>query len=360
MKKSIRVFSWIGLTLVLISPLQACSLIPKDGEHYQVQVTHKDLTADYSLAVVQIDDVTQTKEISCHYQQMQEEELSFSESGKDVGIVYVQKGDEVKKGEVLATLNTEDIENDLENLKDLLEKDQLLLKQVKEFEEFYQDKLDKGKCGIEEKEQYLGDLQDCGEKSREYTDDIALTKQKIESLQTELENSTIVAGMDGTVTYIWGDILSEQTEADQDVISIADTKDCAFQIDDIDSAEYLTVGQEVDIAVSEDKSYKATVSELDKENAKINLSIVDNDYTLDEGTRGVITLFLAKKEQVLTIPKAALHSTDDYDYVYYLDENGVRDYKKVSVGLVGDTLVEITDGLKENDAVITKSEGEHS
>lgn len=354
MKKVIQVVSLILLIAVMIIPLQACSLFPKEVERYQVQVMHQDVTADYSLVVVQKADVTQTKEIVCYYEQMNDEKLSFNENGKYVGAVYVQMGDKIHKGDVLAKLNTEDIENKLDDLDDQVEKDKLLIKQAKESGEFYQNKLNSGECSIKDKEQYLWKVQDFGEQSRECSDDIIMVQQKIENLQKELTNSVLVAGMDGTVTYIWDNILLKPTEASQNVITIADTDNCAFQIEDKDALEYLHSGQKVDITISEDKSLHAVVSEIDKENARINLSIEDNDYTLEVGTRGIIKLVLATKKQVLTIPKDTLHNTDDFNYVYYLDENGIRAYKKVSVGLIGDTLVEITDGLKENDSVILK------
>lgn len=354
MKKNLQVMGCIWLTAVMILPLQACSLFPEEEERYQVEVMHQDVTADYSLVAAQVKDVVQTKEIVCYYEQMNDEKLSFKESGKYVGTVYVQMGDKVHKGDVLARLNTEDIENKQDDLKDQVEKDQLLIKQAKESSDFYQNKLNSGECGIEDKEQYLWKVQDCGEKSRECSDDITMAKQKIDDLQKELADSVIVAGMDGTITYIWDNILLKPTESDQNVITIADTADCAFQIEDKAATTYLKAGQEVDIRISDDKSLHAIVSEIDQENSRINLSMDDNDYSLEVGTRGVITLLLATKEQVLAIPKDALHNTDDFYYVYYLDENGIRGYKKVSIGLIGDSLVEISDGLKENDSVILK------
>lgn len=354
MKKSNRTFFIISLIFVTLMPLQACSLLPKEEEQHQVQIMHKDVTADYGLARAQIDDVIQTKEIACYYEQMNEDKVSFSEDGKNVDIVYVQKGDTVKKGDILARLNSEDIDNELEDLKDQVEKEQLQLKQAKESYQFYRNKLDSRDGSIVDIEQYLWEVQDCNETSREYTDHIATMKQRIESLKEELKKSVIVAGKDGTVIYIWDKILTKQTHADQTVMKIADTNDCAFLIDDMAAAEYLTVGQEVNISVSDTNQYKAVVSDIDSKNSKINLSIQDNDYTMDVGARGTIKLLLATKEKVLTIPKAALHSNEEFHYVYYLDENGVRNYKKVSVGLIGDSLVQITDGLKENDSIITK------
>lgn len=332
--------------------LTACSLLPKEEEQLQVQVMSQDVTQDYSLATAQVTDVALNETLSCTYAQLKDEKLSFSESGKKVGVVYVQMGDEVKKGEPLASLDTSETESKLEEYKDQLEKDRLLLKQEKESKVFYQTKIDSEQGSLADKDQYLWKVQDCQEQIRKYKDEIAVAEQKIENLVKELKKSVITAGMNGTVTYVMEQLLWKDTEAGKKVITITDTSDCAFQSEDKAAAKYLKKGQEVTIAVTDEKSYQAVVSKINKKKSLINFRIKDNDYSLSVGTRGTIALTLNSKEQVLAIPKEALHSTEDFYYVYYLNESGVREMKTVSVGLIGDTLVEITDGLKENDSVI--------
>ena len=59
----------------------------------------------YEMATVSVDDVEKTGKVRCSYQQVNDESLSFPVSGKRVAEVYVEEGDTVVKGQLLAELD---------------------------------------------------------------------------------------------------------------------------------------------------------------------------------------------------------------------------------------------------------------
>ena len=75
---------------------------------------------------------------------------------------------------------------------------------------------------------------------------------------------------------------------------------------------------------------------------------------IEVGTSGTIQFVMSKKEQVLCIPVTTLNEADGKYYVYVVDETGMRQVKWVEVGLIGNTTVEILNGLEEGEKVIRR------
>ena len=57
------------------------------------------------MAAASVSDVKKTGKTSCTYQQVNDQSLSFSVSGQRVSKVYVEEGDNVQKGQLLAELD---------------------------------------------------------------------------------------------------------------------------------------------------------------------------------------------------------------------------------------------------------------
>jgi multidrug efflux pump subunit AcrA (membrane-fusion protein) len=79
--------------------------------------------------------------------------------------------------------------------------------------------------------------------------------------------------------------------------------------------------------------------------------IADTTRSLPPNASVNVQIVTAEKRGVLAIPRAALFRDGDRRYVYRLEEGRARRHD-VSVGLVGLNDIEVTGGLKENDAVI--------
>ena len=73
---------------------------------------------------------------------------------------------------------------------------------------------------------------------------------------------------------------------------------------------------------------------------------------LEDGVRGTLTLALDSRESVIMVPEAAINYLKGRTVVYYQDENGIKAYKEVEVGLVADGMAEILSGLVEGECII--------
>ena len=84
------------------------------------------------------------------------------------------------------------------------------------------------------------------------------------------------------------------------------------------------------------------------------MDLDEPDYSLKMSTRGTINVELERADHVLSLPRDAVHTTEDMAYVYMLSESGVRELKEIEVGIMGAKLVEIKSGLLPYEQVILR------
>ena len=117
-----------------------------------------------------------------------------------VGTIKVSVGDDVKKGDVLFTYDTEQTRLDLERKQLELEKLKSTLETLKKQREDYV-KLRDSATG-DEKREYALDVQDKDNDILETNYNISLKQKEIDKLATLLKNSSVVSPIDGSVQSI--------------------------------------------------------------------------------------------------------------------------------------------------------------
>ena len=68
----------------------------------------------------------------------------------------------------------------------------------------------------------------------------------------------------------------------------------------------------------------------------------------------MITVVQEEAKGALSLPKSCVFETEDFTYVYILNEDGVREMRKITAGVIGDEFVEIVDGISETESVILR------
>lgn len=118
---------------ILCAVLSGASLVGCGGGENteEVFVVEKEENeVEYSMAAVTRGDVVLSQKIPCVYEQVNEEELYFPVTGRQVDTVFVKKGDEVKKGDLLAQL-VMDGEEKQQEYEYVVERNELLISQAK-------------------------------------------------------------------------------------------------------------------------------------------------------------------------------------------------------------------------------------
>lgn len=177
----------------------------------------------------------------------------------------------------------------------------------------------------------------------------------------QLAKFSLRSPMDGTVTFL--DIQRGEIASPNAVVATViapNALEIEAQIPEVDVSK-LAVGNEVSITFDAigNNSFKGAVSFIDPAetiidgvvNYKIKISLQTEDARVKSGLTANVIINAQKKENVLTLPEFTLTEEDTGVYVQKL-VNGTPQKTKVTMGMRGSNgIVEIIDGLAENDLV---------
>lgn len=365
-----------------------CSVLPEQTvEHPNVVVEAVEET-DYNLAQVERGDIYLTQKLFFLYAQTTEEAIHFETEGRRVESVYAKVGDEVKKGQLLAELYSEDLQADLDNYNYQKEYYKQLNAQAEELYAYDYAKVEKqvesgalteaeGTSQKAALKQSLTDTTDAND------DALTIIELRIQELETELAGCKIYAGIDGVVTFILPRLEGSTSDEDVTVYRIINSDECLFRLENSEYGDQFEVGQAVHVQINDELGYDTTVKRIvasdgadinveqpaDTQNQETDQSASDDqtpaiytiylepdeiDTSLEVGTRGYVTLVLDERHDALYLPNSCIYTADDQTYVFVEDADGMQSIQYVTVGMKGDSYTEITDGLGEGDIVIRK------
>lgn len=313
-------------------------------------------TADYG-------DVVKNVTIRCNYTSIDKQELSFNKDGGLIQRVEVKMGDYVDAGQLLVALDVEDLEAQIEELEYQVKSQELKLQQTLEMKQFeldsaermfgytYQTQQDKDnlqdqKEGIEEK--YKTTLEDMN-------DQLSTLKQRLQQNRRELDEGQLFADIAGEITYIESSILDTYSVKDRVVVTVSNLDECYFVTEDVEYKEYFSEGKSVNLTYrisGAEYSCEVTPALMDQWDEQMYFETTEE--MIASGTNGNISMELGRKENVLCVPEDAVHESDQGMFVY-LEKDGLLEMRYVTVGLEGDTLVEITDGLEQGEIIALKT-----
>jgi membrane fusion protein, multidrug efflux system len=265
----------------------------------------------------------------------EEVEMSFETSGKIVGINFTE-GTRVKKGDLLAKINDKPLQAQLQKL--------VAQRKLVEEKEFRQRSLlDKDAISKESYDQIVTELQTIQA-------DINLVRARIS--ETELR-----APFDGNLglrNISEGSYATPSTKIAR-LVKISPIK-IEFSIPE-KYADEVNIGFPVSFNV-DDKIYQATVYavdpkiDLDTRTIVIRALYPNKKEELKPGTYTSVTLLLSQIDDAIAIPSEALVPEMEGEMVYVY-RNGKAMSVKVGTGLRTESLIQIVDGLKFGDTLLT-------
>ncbi len=354
------------LAVCMLGSLTACN--GEEVKEVQVEIVQEVDEIAYATAPVEYGEVVSEVKLNCKYEPTEHEDLSFPVSYKIVLDCYVEEGDVVSKGDVLAELVLLDVENQVEETEYQLASLELKLEQTRELKEFdiesaktlyeYTSKTKQDQEALQEKleaieDQYKTTLEDL-------EDDILITEMRLEDYRQQIRDGKLIAGMDGEITYLDSGLASIDyntvyTEEDKKMITISSKESCYFIVEDTTYAEYIEEGDSLFVSyiMSGVKSQcEVTPAKMDEWEGRMYFAVVGEE-TFENEMRADMVLELDRKDNVLCVPTDAVHDSEEGTFVY-IEENGLLSMRYVTVGLRGLDVTEITEGLSEGEIVVLK------
>ena len=323
-----RVICLLLAVSLLVLGTGCSKLLPQEEDSLAVPLVTP-ASVEYKTYTCELSDISNNVSMVGDFYAASQQNLYFTFDQGRLLEMLVEAGDTVTKGDVLATVDTVAID------------EQITLQQYE---------VDRAQKNY--------DMTTDGTAERDLAN-IELKKQKyIKSMLVEqMDGSSIVAPYDGVITYTNKLAVGEVVSAYQTVITIADPTSYIVETDSEDAAS-LSVGAVADV-VYKDVTYQATVIEtpttIDEESTSGQTAYLQLNDGIPEGANNganvTINYVTEESSNVIVVPKSAVIYSNNRQYVYVLSD-GIRVEADVAIGIIGLTSVEILSGLSVGDVVI--------
>lgn len=297
------------------------------------------------------------------------QELYFEMNGT-LEALKVHYGDTVKKGDVLAVLDQESLEEQLESLEEQIAYKQQINAYTNQQLQYditiCQTELNKLQASEASNAEIQMKKMDLEEKNM----NLAQTKEsqslelqqlngQLSKLKAEMGTNTLVAPCDGTIVYVDSNVNAGRSiTAFEPIMYIADHSQLYISSEEIGEA----VIENADSVVAKigDKEYSITMQPYDsKEYVKLLLAggdpmshfSIDNiDENVEAGDYVVILVTSMTNKDTLVIPGNALY-VDELGHFVYKVVDGRRERCEIEIGVSTSLEVQVLEGLKEGDVV---------
>ena len=337
-KAAIGRFSLVLITAAVTAFLSGCYFFPKEEEVLAPPIKEPDRVT-YETIEARKGTIEKTIRCTGTFVSVSQKDLFFKERGGRLQELLVRFGDEVKKGEVVAQLETDSILNDIKLQEIALKRAQIVYDSAKTRYEIE---------GVGKTELEMAEL------------DLQANQIKLDSLRTELERTRLVTPIDGVVVFTTDVMLGEYINAHQTVVRVADPSQLQLRYSE-DQVGNFRLGMKATIQIG-DKDYSGEVvmtpadmpidaSEEIKKSVQLKVEELPGDVTI--GNTASIRLTLEKHENVIVLPKQAVNNFVGRKYVNVL-KNNIREERDIELGIQNDTEVEVIKGIDVGELIIIR------
>lgn len=353
------------LTLALAS-LSSCALLPEEETLRTAPVIRSYQPPVYKLAQVERGDLVEVTKITCRYVPVQTERLSFALGGEYVDKLFVQVGDTVEAGQLVAQLQLGNLEEriaDAQNSIAGLEIQMEYLEQQHALDARRQE-ITGAKLSAQERLAAEEKLREgFAQEMKKLQDDLHLQTMKLENLQRELADRQVRAPFAGTITSVSRLKEGDVSEFGTGIMTLVDSTMSLFRAE-TKHWQLFQPGDEYDIIVK-NVPYPAVVADEESlglepqnrqegKNAYVYFVLKETAFELKDGAAGSVEMVLSEHHDVLHLPREAISEAEEQAIVYYLREDGMKAWRAVETGVTIDGRTEILSGLSEGDSVITR------
>lgn len=332
----------------------------------------------------------------------QDASLAFG-TGGTVEAVYVEAGDEVSQGDVLAKLDTGALELALAqtelalataeynldktqqvysqpdlataraavtNARSYLQYVQLQLDEANSQEqiEYWENEVYQAEVNLASAEQRLEDMEAGGDSAEVSLRrlEVAAARKALEQAQQDLAEATITAPFDGIVGAVYideGDIIPPPTMAATVAIYLitSTSLELKAEVDEIDIPN-VEVGQSamVEVDAIADELFEGTVTSISPVPVietglvlyQVTISLViPADAGVKLGMSATADIMIAESQDALLVPERAIGHDEDGNPVVWVSVNGQLEERAVVVGISDGLQTEILEGVTEGEMV---------
>jgi RND family efflux transporter MFP subunit len=327
-----------AVLLLAMSGLTGCSLLPAEQELQPPLV--QPVQQEYDMEEVVTGNIQTFLKGTATFASGHVEALSFKESGGVLKGIPVELGQTVKAGELLAELETGDLELQLSLQRLNVERAQLLYEQAK-----------------------ASDANETDLRLRQI--DYERETISLGHMENKLAKARLYSPIDGTVTYIQALNTGDNINAYQPVVTVSDPSSLQLTYVAGDAGDLLPVETGMPVSLKyKGKDYSGKVLQspssapatgnqetVDRNAVTLIVGMDNKPGDIHVGDVAELTIELQKRENVLILPRAAVRTYMGSYYVQVLDGERRKELD-IEVGLMTPTEAEIAKGLQKGQKVI--------
>lgn len=337
-----RVGKLLSIALAVFFAMMAAGcqfILPKEEEPLAPPLMkHKDIV--YATVDVVRGDMQQTLQGVGRVESVKMIDLSYPQSGGRLKSIGVKVGDKIKKGDIVAQLDTTDLDY-------RLQVEQIRLKQM---------------------ENTFASLKKAMKHARDKTPvtnasmDVDIQKLTVQQLMQQKTDSVLRAPIDGSVTYLASVNTGDVVDAYSTLVRIADESVKMMTYLKESNVTQFQIGMKVKVTmrIGNTAAEGEVVSTPDdmvrkdfsKPDSTVYIKLPENFLEKAAiGEEATLIVIIADRQNVLMLPRNCVQTYMQRRYVQML-VNGVKVEKDVQIGLETTTECEIISGLEEGDKVI--------
>jgi RND family efflux transporter MFP subunit len=303
---------------------------------------------EYTTSTVNKGTLSQTVSVTGKTASPHEVELSFKTSGIILDL-YVDIGDKVKRGQLIAVIDKGTLYAQLEEAKQDVKYQKKTLANMRRKKNAY-------KIEQEEAQKAL----------------VRKAQANVSQVLSLFKDTTLYSPMDGIVIRRNGEIgetiTANSAAANTPVVTVAQEGDLDVKADVPESdIVKIALGQKADISLDAflaQDVFQGEVIDIEPASTilqevvyyKVKLRITNYDPRIKNGMSADLDIKTASKENVISIPERAIKDDGGQKYVEVLkdEKNNIIERKNVKTGMKGDEgMIEITSGLSGGEKIIT-------
>lgn len=286
--------------------------------------------------------------------------------GANVNIsqIYVEPGDTVNAGDVLAVCDVDEAKKQLQECKDALAHEnetyeisaQISDTQIKLWESQAAEQENNTLIATEQENQRY-DKQLHEYRVQKINEQMALYQQLV-------DDGTLKAAHSGLVTYTKKLTEGRSAAAYENIVIVSDTDDLVLDIKDTAINEYKYSDYDKKYVIVDGEKYDVTESQYTSE--VLVLSKINNRYPdvcvesreklfLTAGQMYPVYFEKTKANQALVVGKDSIYKDGDTRYVYVKNDEGGREKRIITTGEYDENYTQVTEGLKEGELVYYNS-----
>ena len=319
------------LTFFLFS---GCFLLPKEEEILAPPLMK---TPEISYTVIEPyrGNIENTLSVTGNYVTRDQISVYFAPEGGYIKDLYVREGDYIQKGQLLAELDTDELEYNYTLAKLAYQKAEL---NIKKSESGFTSPVDKELAQI------------------------ALEEQRIRTdrAKEKLIMAQLFSPIEGEIVYKRGILVGEKIQSYKSLYHIAPPQIMEVRYQGYKHSDFVP-GMEVDL-IYDRVSYKGLVVQTPRNTPyedmeKYKETVFIRPEVMPEGVRRggycTVKVVLEKSEETIILPRNVVQKYSGRSYVYILEE-GIRKERIVETGIQSSTEIEIIKGVELGEKVIKR------